>query len=142
MRTFNFCLGKMPPAYDGIWSTAIVTRPKYITDVVRVRSGRLYVAEIPPCTIPSHCEGEYVDPDRKNWAVPAIYERKRNSWRSLTRGCSWHDGNMWENSTHFAFTYEGGKLHVRFDNKSYRLRWRRTTLAEIDTLIRVSLNFG
>lgn len=142
MRTFNFWLGKMPPAYDGIWSTAIVTRPQYITDVVQVRSGRLYMAELPPDTIPSHCEGEYVDPNRKDWAVPAIYEKKRNSWRPLTTGCSWADGNIWGNDTHFAFTYERTKLHVRFDNKSYRLRWRRTTLAEIDTLIRVSLNFG
>jgi len=142
MRTFNFWMGKMPPAYDGIWTTGIHTRTQYVTDVVLVRSGRLYVAELPPCTIPPHCEGEYVDPNRKNWAVPAIYERKRNSWRSLTSGCSLHDGNIWENDTHFAFTYEGGKLHVRFDNISYRLRWRRTTLAEIDTLIQVSLNFG
>lgn len=142
MRTFRFYLGKMPPTYDGIWSTAVATRPDYITDVIRVRSGRLYLAELPPDTIPSHCEGEYIDPNRKYWAVPGIYRRKRNTWISLTTGCSWHDGNIWGNDTNFAFTYEQGKLHVRFDNRSYRLLWRRTTLGEIDTLIRCSLNLG
>lgn len=142
MRTFNFWLGMMPPAYDGIWSTTVPTRAPYLTDLVRVRSGLLYVAELPPGTIPSHCEGEYVDPNRKDWAVPGIYRRERNSWRPLTTGCSLADGNIWGNDARFAFTYEGGKLHVRFDNKSYRLRWRRTTLAEINTLIRVSLIFG
>lgn len=135
--TYNFWVGYNPPTYAGLWALSFRKKVNYLSEIVLVRSGRLYIAELPANTVASHCEGEFIGlRSNECWAIPAFYVKREYGWYGLTRGCTDIIVKRPDitGDDQFAFTYEDGKLHLRHGTTSHRLCWRRTTKTEIDML--------
>ena len=140
----SFRTGPRPPAYSGYWTTST---GRYLSDLIRVRSGRPYITEtFPADIIPTTCEGEQLA-GAGRWAVPAVYEPVGNGspfWRGLSKGCSSPFVLRLHCSDMFAFTYEkcegqrSSRLCIRYNGISYPLRWRQTTWTEIGIRVIVS----
>jgi hypothetical protein len=84
------------------------------------RAGQIWKAKVPE-NIPLYC---LRDPGSQRPKV-AVLKLKPNGI-DYTGPFSERHGNR----DNWLFTLERGKQHIRFDGKSYRLRWERATVTE------------
>lgn len=94
--------------------------------MVRVMSGRYYwLTGFPENTLPTRCDGDNLE--FSNISIATILKFEDGNW--------W-DGDMIypcaEDPSIFAFAKLNGKLHILHKDTTYPIRYRRTTMTEID----------
>jgi hypothetical protein len=132
VKNLTFKVSATPPSYDGFWSPVTGENSPHLRFLFAVRSGRLYrVTGFPENTLPSNVEGYWAG--GKNWAVAGVYKKRADgAYIPLGSNCS----GVWtgSNKVYCVFTLEEGKLHIRYDSKSYRLKFTPCPWTEADLI--------
>jgi hypothetical protein len=129
MRHLHFDLGtRSGPMYSGFWLPGTSGDSAYLTNhcMVRVSSGRYYwLTGFPEETLPTLCEGKREI--FSSVAKATVLEYKDGEWLDgdlVYRGAG--------DTSIFAFAKFNGKLHILHKDTTYRIRYRRTSMTEID----------
>lgn len=116
------------PVYSGFWLPGTSGESDYLTNhcMVRVASGRYYwLTGFPENTLPTLCEGER-----------GMFSSVANATVLRYKDGRWWDEDLLysgrEDPSVFAFAKLNGKLHILHKDTTYRIRYRLTTMTEID----------
>ncbi len=116
------------PAYSGFWLPGTSGDSTHLTNhcMVKVASGQYYwLTGFPESTLPTRCDGETGEFDKVAKATVLEYKDGR-----------WWDGDLVYTSAGdvsiFAFARMRGKLHILYNHNIYPIRYRRTTMTEIN----------
>ncbi|NDC88987.1 MAG: hypothetical protein EB075_09320 [Bacteroidetes bacterium] len=116
------------PMYSGFWIPGTSGESDYLTNhcMVRVVSGRYYwLTGFPENTLPPRCDGEKgIFSSVAKATVLKYKEGKRWDGDLVYMGT--------EDPSIFAFAKLNGKLHILYEETTYPIHYRRTSMTEID----------
>ncbi len=116
------------PAYSGFWLPGTSGDSAYLTNhcMVKMSSGRYYwLTGFPENTLPTRCDGEV-----------GVFDRVAKATVLGYKDGVWWDGDLVYTSAGdtsiFAFARMRGKLHILYNHNTYKIRYSRASMSEID----------